>query len=512
MSTQTTHVSGVSVVAGRDVRGNGGSFRAVAAATGEPLEPEFGQLTLEELRVATDAAADAFAVYRATTPPSARPSSRRSPRRSRPRRTPSSPARSCESGLPEVRLRGRARPHDGPAPALRLRRPSGRPPRRPARPRPAGARSPCRARTCASAWCPLGPVAVFGSSNFPLAFSTAGGDTASALAAGLPGRRQGARRPPGHGRARRPGGDARRRAAAACPRACSPSSSGTGTEVGQALVADPRIKAVGFTGSAVRRAGARGDRRAPTRADPGLRRDVVDQPRGPPARRAGDGRRRGARRRVRRVAHPRRRPVLHQPRARLRAGRTTRGRVRRRRRARVAASTGTAMLTPGIADAVRRGRPGPRGAPARRGSPRASAAGGPGRPAPVLSVGPAPRRSAAIEEVFGASSVVVRYSDVDGPRGRGSPGSRASSPPPCTHDRADRDAARGCCRCWSSGRPHPVNGWPTGVEVGHAMVHGGPFPATSAPHHVGRLARHRAVPAPGLLPGRPGRAAPGAGA
>ena len=25
------------------------------------------------------------------------------------------------------------------------------------------------------------------------------------------------------------------------------------------------------------------------------------------------------------------------------------------------------------------------------------------------------------------------------------------------------------------------NGWPTGVEVGHAVVHGGPFPATSAP-------------------------------
>ena len=33
---------------------------------------------------------------------------------------------------------------------------------------------------------PLGPVAVFGASNFPLAFSTAGGDTASALAAGNP--------------------------------------------------------------------------------------------------------------------------------------------------------------------------------------------------------------------------------------------------------------------------------------------------------------------------------------
>jgi alpha-ketoglutaric semialdehyde dehydrogenase len=33
---------------------------------------------------------------------------------------------------------------------------------------------------------PLGPVVVFGASNFPLAFSTAGGDTASALAAGCP--------------------------------------------------------------------------------------------------------------------------------------------------------------------------------------------------------------------------------------------------------------------------------------------------------------------------------------
>ena len=33
---------------------------------------------------------------------------------------------------------------------------------------------------------PVGPVAVFGASNFPLAFSVAGGDTASALAAGCP--------------------------------------------------------------------------------------------------------------------------------------------------------------------------------------------------------------------------------------------------------------------------------------------------------------------------------------
>ena len=46
--------------------------------------------------------------------------------------------------------------------------------------------SRCRGRTCGCATSPLGPVAVFGASNFPLAFSVAGGDTASALAAGCP--------------------------------------------------------------------------------------------------------------------------------------------------------------------------------------------------------------------------------------------------------------------------------------------------------------------------------------
>ena len=52
------------------------------------------------------------------------------------------------------------------------------------------------------------------------------------------------------------------------------------------------------------------------------------------------------------------------------------------------------------------------------------------------------------------------------------------------------------------------NGWPTGVEVGHAMVHGGPFPATSDSRttSVG-IAGDRALPAAGLLPGRARRAA-----
>ena len=71
---------------------------------------------------------------------------------------------------------------------------------------------------------PIGPVAVFGASNFPLAFSVPGGDTASALAAGLPGHRQGARLAPGdvatglrgHGRGRRDGRAHRTARSASC--------------------------------------------------------------------------------------------------------------------------------------------------------------------------------------------------------------------------------------------------------------------------------------------------------
>ena len=111
---------------------------------------------------------------------------------------------------------------------------------------------------------PLGPVAVFGASNFPLAFSTAGGDTASALAAGCPVVVKGHPAHPGTGAlvAR-----AITRAVARAGlhrRHVSPSSSARGIEIGQALVRDPRIAAVGFTGS--RGGGPRARRPPPPRA------------------------------------------------------------------------------------------------------------------------------------------------------------------------------------------------------------------------------------------------------
>src|ERR1700758_547715 len=95
---------------------------------------------------------------------------------------------------------------------------------------------------------PLGPVAVFGASNFPLAFSVAGGDTASAFAAGCP---VVVKPHPGHPKT----GELVARAIGAAVKRCGLLAGifsylpGTSNALGEALIADPRIKAVGFTGS-----------------------------------------------------------------------------------------------------------------------------------------------------------------------------------------------------------------------------------------------------------------------
>ena len=95
---------------------------------------------------------------------------------------------------------------------------------------------------------PTGPVAVFGASNFPLAFSTAGGDTASALAAGCPVVVKGHSAHPGTG-------ELAAQAIAAAVEACGmpPGTfsliQGGNRAVGEALVTHPLIRAVGFTGS-----------------------------------------------------------------------------------------------------------------------------------------------------------------------------------------------------------------------------------------------------------------------
>ena len=94
---------------------------------------------------------------------------------------------------------------------------------------------------------PLGPVAVFGASNFPLAYSTAGGDTASALAAGCP---VVVKSHPMHAGTSELVASAIVKAAekTGMPKGVFSSING-GIQAGVDLVSHPKVKAVGFTGS-----------------------------------------------------------------------------------------------------------------------------------------------------------------------------------------------------------------------------------------------------------------------
>ena len=95
---------------------------------------------------------------------------------------------------------------------------------------------------------PLGPVVVFGASNFPLAFSVAGGDTASALAAGCP---VVVKAHPAHPATSELIGQAIQKAAhkTGMPDGVFSLLFGDGPVLGGQLVQHPEIKAVGFTGS-----------------------------------------------------------------------------------------------------------------------------------------------------------------------------------------------------------------------------------------------------------------------
>ena len=95
---------------------------------------------------------------------------------------------------------------------------------------------------------PLGPVVVFGASNFPLAYSTAGGDTAAALAAGCP---VIVKSHPMHAGTGELVASAIIKAAEKTnmPNGVFSNLNSSGIEVGQQLVSHSGVKAVGFTGS-----------------------------------------------------------------------------------------------------------------------------------------------------------------------------------------------------------------------------------------------------------------------
>jgi NADP-dependent aldehyde dehydrogenase len=240
-------ISGEMLIGARAVRGTAGEVRSVNAASHVPLDPPFGGATPDDLDQACQLAADAFQDYRA------RPLEERAlfleAIADAILDIGDELIERCmaETGLPAGRLEGergrtvgQLRLFAGIVRAgdfLGLRVDPALPERKPL-PRP-----DLRLRNV-----PLGPVAIFGASNFPLAFSVAGGDTASALAAGCS---VVAKAHPAHLGTSELVGRAVQAAARQCgmPQGVFSLIYDSGFEISQALVLDPRIKAGGFTGS-----------------------------------------------------------------------------------------------------------------------------------------------------------------------------------------------------------------------------------------------------------------------
>jgi alpha-ketoglutaric semialdehyde dehydrogenase len=341
---------------------------------------------------------------------------------------------------------------------------------------------------------PLGPVAVFGASNFPLAFSTAGGDTASALAAGCPVVVKGHPAHPRTGHL----------VALAVTRAVEKAGLHPGTfsfllaaadqdgiQLGQDVVADPRIRAVGFTGSragglALVAAAAARPEPIPVYAEMSSINPVVVLPGaltdgGVTTLTAAyvDSLTLGA---GQFCTNP---GLLFLPRGE--AGEAFLAAAA----AALGAAAGAPMLTPALAAAYVSGTERLRGAAGVRVIAEGSAGE---QDAPVPQLVEATSLGGPVsDEVFGASGVVVRFDDVDDllPHLASLEGQLTAT----VHATgADTDAAARLLPVLERKAGRIIfNGWPTGVEVGHAMVHGGPFPATSDSRStsVGSLAIER---------------------
>jgi len=240
-------ISGQSIVGFRQGTGGAEAFAATNPRTGERLKPRFLLSSPNDLETAATLAAEAFAIY-------SRVSGRE---KGKFLRTIAAKIESAtdalveraelETALPKGRLQGEtARTcgqlrmfagvvEEGSWVTARIDRAD--PNRKPA-PKP----------DLRSMLFPLGPVVVFGASNFPLAFSVAGGDTASALAAGNP---VIVKAHPAHPGTSEMVGLLVQESVRECglPEGVFSLLLDSGNQVGIALVKHPLIKAVGFTGS-----------------------------------------------------------------------------------------------------------------------------------------------------------------------------------------------------------------------------------------------------------------------
>ncbi|MES2316456.1 MAG: aldehyde dehydrogenase (NADP(+)) [Pseudomonadota bacterium] len=256
-------IAGEMVIGQRLVRGSAGQVRAINPARAESMEPEFGLATEGDVDLACELAGQAFDAYRNTTPQQ-RAAFLEAIADGILALGPVLIERAgLETGLPQARLEGeRGRTMNQLRLFARVARDghwhgatldSALPERVPPRP-------DMRLRKI-----PLGPVLVFGASNFPLAFSVAGGDTAAALAAGCPVIVKAHGAHPGTSELV---AKVIQQAAVCCamPEGVFSMLIGEGRQIGQRLAAHPAIKAIGFTGS--RQGGLALMRTAAQRAEP----------------------------------------------------------------------------------------------------------------------------------------------------------------------------------------------------------------------------------------------------
>jgi NADP-dependent aldehyde dehydrogenase len=240
-------ITGFSLIGGGISASTGSTFSAFNPTSGKDIEPVFHTASDADIVRACMLADEAFDVYRETTPEKRAVFLETIAQKIIDIGDALIERAMAESALPKARLEGERGRTVGQLRlfAAVLREGSWADARiDPAQPdRQPMPRVDLRLRNIA-----IGPVAVFGASNFPLAFSVAGGDTASALAAGCP---VVVKAHPAHPGTSELVGRAIQQAITACnlPQGVFSLLTGVGNALGTALVSNPVIQAVGFTGS-----------------------------------------------------------------------------------------------------------------------------------------------------------------------------------------------------------------------------------------------------------------------
>lgn len=472
-------LAGHSLIAGEATPGTSGTAHGINPATNEQLEPAYTLISDQQLKTATEAAADAFDSFSTLEPEQHARFLEAIAENIEAIGDDLIERTSIETGLGLDRLRGERARTTG---QLRLfadvvRHGDFRGVRiDPAIPD----RTPLPRADIRQRQIPLGPVAVFGASNFPLAFSVAGGDTASAFAAGCPVIVKAHNAHPGTAELV---GQAITKAVTDLGLHPGVFSLvyGSGASIGQALVADPAIKAVGFTGS--RAGGTALMRTAAARPEPipvYAEMSSINPVYVFPGALEGDV----------------------QTLARQYVGSVTgssgqlctspglvfvpEGDAGNRFTAAVTNAvtelSGQTMLSGGIATAWQHGHDALQAAADVKLLGRGTEGPGENSPAPTVFTADLDvfiTNPVLHEEVFGAASLVVRYKGIeDLIEATGKLEGQLTASLHITED--DYPAAAPLIPTLERkvGRII-INGWPTGVEVGHAVVHGGPYPATS---------------------------------